>query len=241
MLKNILENNGVLFENNKIKIPSNFKHIKLDIGLSYSAPQTQEWLQNQTDLIVFGFEPNPESVKSIKSPTNSKKDPRHGEILDHNYINKSAFIIPVALGTNQEDSVKFYITANDEGCSSLYKPVGHPIKECIDVPVFKLSDFFDLLSFDNIEYIEYIKIDAQGSDLDIIKSGGEYISEKVVFVTLEPDGDQYSGAGHNTTENITEYMNSIGFQKIKHPNTSDPTYLNYKFVSEAQNIYIRQL
>lgn len=241
MLQNILKNNGVVFENDKIKIPSNFKHIKLDIGLSYSAPQTQEWLKNQTDLIVFGFEPCPDSVKSIKSLTNTKKHSGHGNVLENKYINTSAFIIPIALGTNDEKSVEFYITSNDEGCSSLYKPISHPIKECINVPMFKLSSFFELLPLNTIKYIEYIKIDAQGSDLDIIKSGGNYISDKVVFVTLEPDGYQYFGAEHNTTHNITEYMNSIGFQKINHPNTTDPTYVNNKFIEISKDIYIRQL
>jgi len=241
MLKTILEENGILFENNKIKIPSNFKHIKLDIGLSYSAPQTQVWLKNEDNLLVFGFEPNPDSVNSIKSLLNTKKDLCRVDVLEQKYINKSAFIIPIALGTNHNDSVDFYITENDEGCSSLYKPINIPIKKCIKVPVFKLSDFFDIFPFDTVDYIEYIKIDAQGSDLDIIKSGGEYISKKVVFVTLEADGNHYSGAFHNITENITEYMNSIGFQKINHPNTTDPTYVNTKFIEISKDIYIRQL
>lgn len=240
MLKNILEENGITFENNKIKIASNFKHIKLDIGLSYNAPQTQEWLKNESDLIVFGFEPNPDSVKSIKSLSNSKKQDYHNDVLENKYINTSAFIIPIALGTNTSDYVKFYVTGDDQGCSSLFKPIYHPIKECIDVPVFKLSDFFELLP--PVNYIEYIKIDAQGSDLNIIKSGGSYISEKVVFVTLEPaDGTEYSGAEYNIISEITTYMNSIGFIKINHPNTSDPTYVNSKFIEESKTIYIRQL
>jgi FkbM family methyltransferase len=237
MLKNILQNNGILFENDKIKIPSNFKHIKLDIGLSYNAPQTQEWLKNQSDLMVFGFEPNPTSVSKIK-------------MIPINNINITAgnlFIFPIALGNEQNESVKFYITSCDEGCSSLYLPnedkfpPGYKVKECINVPVFKLSNFFELLPFDSIEYIEYIKIDAQGSDLNIIKSGEEYISNKVVYVTLEAEKDcHYYGAESCTVENITDYMNSIGFKKINHPNTIDPTYVNLKFIEESKNIYIYQ-
>jgi FkbM family methyltransferase len=239
-LTSILQENGIPFENNKIKIPAHIKHIKLDIGLSYSAPHTQEWLLNEQDLMVFGFEPNPDSVASIKSPINTKKSQNHGDVLENKYINTSAFIIPIALGIEESKSVKFYVTSNDVGCSSLYKPMYHPVKECIEVPVFRLSQFFDLLP--EINYIEYIKIDTQGSDLNIIKSGGDYIREKVVFVTLEPaDGNEYSGADHNVTSEITKYMSSIGFMKINHPNTSDPTYVNSKFIEESKNIYIRQI
>ena len=43
------------------KIPANIKRIKIDVGLSYCAPQTQLWLKQNTenDLYVFGFESNP--------------------------------------------------------------------------------------------------------------------------------------------------------------------------------------
>jgi FkbM family methyltransferase len=231
-LRKILEENGIPFENDKIKITA--KHIKLDVGLSYSAPQSQEWLNTQPDLMVFGFEPNTNAVSLIK------------QIPFNNYhIQQNTLcVIPVALGAERADSVKFYVTTNDEGCSSLYKPdeskfpPGYTVKHCLDVPLFKLSDFFELLP--PLDYIDYIKIDAQGSDLDIVKGGGDYLRDKVVFVTLEPDGHFYVGADHNNTDNITQYMNSIGFLKVQHTNTRDPTYVNSKFMNEAQTIYIRQ-
>jgi hypothetical protein len=240
LLRNILEQNGLQFENNKIKIPSNFKHIKFDIGLSYGANQSQNWLSNETDLLVFGFEPNPNSVNLIRSPTNTKQHPLHPDVLEQKYINTSAYIIPIAFGNNTNTMLDFYVTENDEGCSSLYKPVYFPIKDIIKVPVFSLSDFFELLPLDTIPYIEYIKIDAQGSDFDIIQSGGTYIRDKVVFVTLEPECNQYSETNHNNEQNITNYMNSNGFQRIHHSNIEDPTYVNLKFLEEAKNIYIFQ-
>ena len=239
-LRTILESNNIEFENDKIKIKSNVKHIKFDIGLSYGAPQTQNWLKNENDLLVFGFEPNPTSVADIKSPNNSKRHPCHGELLENKYINKSAFIIPIALGLNN-DFLDFYITSNDVGCSSLYKPKDLNVKQTIKVPVFKLYDFFELLPLDTINYIEYIKIDAQGSDLDILKSAANYISDKVVFVTLEAESGVYIGVEHNNENNISAYMNSIGFQRINHPNTADPTYVNSKFINESKNIFISQL
>jgi len=45
----------------KFDIPDKCIHVKLDIGLSYNAPQSQSWLSKEPNLMVFGFEPNPES------------------------------------------------------------------------------------------------------------------------------------------------------------------------------------
>ena len=74
--------------------------------------------------------------------------------------------------------------------------------------------------------IEYIKIDAQGSDLNILKGAEHYLKERVVYVTAEPDGFQYSGAEESVSGSIVKYMKSIGFHYVRHKNTLDPTFLN---------------
>ena len=45
----------------------NKKRVKIDVGLSYSAPHSQDWLSKDDDLIVIGFEPNPDCIDSILS------------------------------------------------------------------------------------------------------------------------------------------------------------------------------
>jgi len=94
--------------------------------------------------------------------------------------------------------------------------------------------------WERFEYIDYIKIDAQGSDLNVLRGAGKYLQERVVFVTAEPDGYRYYGAEECNTNNITDYMLSQNFIKIDHPNTKDPTFVNSKFIELAKNIYINQ-
>ena len=101
--------------------------------------------------------------------------------------------------------------------------------------------FFDQFPWNRIDYIDYIKIDAQGSDLNILKGAGDYLKNRVVFVTAEPDGNQYIGAYKCNIDNITNYMISQNFVKINHPNTVDPTYVNKKFLNISNNIYINQI
>jgi hypothetical protein len=96
-----------------------------------------------------------------------------------------------------------------------------------------------MLPLNKISYIEYVKIDAQGVDLSIVRSGENIIKEKVVYITLEADGYQYENSDSNPT-NIDEYMKSIGFEKINHPNTHDPTYFNKKFENVKDHVFICQ-
>jgi FkbM family methyltransferase len=228
------------------EIPSNIKRIKIDIGLSYNAPHSQDWLDYDTDdeLYVFGFEPNPECVEIIKKGNIQKKDPSHGKCIEDRFLQNNFCLIPVALGNVTEvTDMDFYQMSNDCGTSSLHRPCDESlgsVKDVIKVPVYSLKDFFDVFDWNRFAYIEYIKTDAQGSDLDILRGAGDYLKERVVYITAEPESKQYADVYHNTLENMREYLESQGFEYIKHPNTMDPTFLNTKFAHLKDNIYIRQ-
>jgi len=217
----------------KIYIPKDIKHVKLDVGLSYNAPHSQHWLVREDNLVVFGFEPNVDSINSIKKGA-KKLHPLHGEPLDPKFVGTRFFVFPCALSSVATGMQTFYVTNNDCGCSSLYKPKYFEVAKVVKVPVFCLSDFFDLFPFDTHPIIEYIKIDAQGSDLEIAKGAGKYLRERVVYITLEPENSQYEYTA-NSVKAIDEYMSEIGFTRDHRQNTSDPTYLNTKYVDYAKN------
>lgn len=235
-MKNYISN--INFHNEKCS------HVKIDIGLSYSAPFSQKWLEKEDDVLVIGFEPNPESVSSILSGNIKKQHPDHGEPIRAKYINDRFFLIPVALSNvNNPTEMTFYKMQNDCGTSSLYKPCDSnigPVKEIISVPVYSLKHFFDVFPWDKYEFIDYIKIDAQGSDLDILKGAGNYLSEKVVYITAEPEYIQYENCSHNNENSMYNYLQNQGFIRVYHPNTQDPTFLNKKFLHLREKIYICQ-
>jgi FkbM family methyltransferase len=211
---------------------NNYKNVKIDIGLSHDAPMSRTWLYNSTnDLLVIGFEPNINSIESVKRRT-------------PNNINNNFFIIPVALhNTDTKIEKDYYVTGQDWGTSSLYKPLDErlgPVNEIYKVPVYSLKHLFDIFPWNKFEYIDYIKVDAQGSDLDILKGAGKYLNERVVYVTAEPDGHQYESAEECNEKNIDEYMKSQNFMRIQHPYTKDPTYLNNKFYDLKDKIFIFQ-
>jgi len=227
------------------KIPLNIKRIKLDVGLSYNAPHTQNWFENDNinnDLYIFGFEPNPECINSILNKNIINKHPTVNP-LDNKYINDDYFqLIPVALeNVEEEKSMDFYCMTNDCGTSSLKKPIGlGEIKEIVKVPVFSLKHFFDLFDWNRFPIIEYLKIDAQGSDLDIIKSGGDYI-KKIIFITAEPENYYYENCRHNNIIEMKNYLETKNFILINHPNTKDPKFINKEYIDLYDKIYIKQI
>lgn len=215
------------------KIPLNKNRIKIDIGLSYNAPHTQIWFENDNkndDLYIIGFEPNPYNVKNILNK----------------YIDDNQFcLINIALSNVKEmKEMDFYCTKKDPGTSSLYCPnnyLNDEIKEIIKVPVYSLKHFFDIFDWNRFPYIEYIKIDAQGSDLDILIGAEDYLKNRVVYITAEPEYYQYDNSEHNNFDNIKKYLESQNFILINHPNTIDPTFINNKFLYLKDDIYIAQV
>lgn len=231
-----------------LNIPEFCRHVKIDIGLSYGANQSSNWLDNENDVMVFGFEPNPEAYQCILNGDIQLRHPSHasaGTPLNKKHLLSGRMhIFNVALSNFEKiEEMDFYVNSKDCGTSSLYSHdqiyLG-PIEKVIKVPVYNLKMFFDNFQWEKIPYIDYIKIDAQGSDLNILKGAGKYLSERVVYVTAEPDGNQYIGANDCNSENITKYMNSVNFTRIKHPNTHDPTFINNNFLHLKDKIYISQ-
>jgi hypothetical protein len=51
---------------------------------------------------------------------------------------------------------------------------------------------------------------------------------------------QYANCYHNSEHNMTHYLASQNFERIHHPNTHDPTYINKKFMHLKDQIYIYQ-
>ena len=152
--------------------------------------------------------------------------------------------MPFALGNVSEPTyMPLYVPEHSEGCSSLLKPnpssiLGNIVKT-ENVPVFSLSHFLDYIPFDQIETIDYLKIDVQGYDINVLKGTGDYLSDKVVYLTIEPEVNQYVNANDNSVDNINLFMEEKGFTKVNHPNTQDPTYLNTNFL-HRNHVYIWQ-
>ena len=220
-----------LVNDNKIKLPSWCKRVKIDVGLSHNAPNSQAWLEKDDELLVLGIEPNEDSIKTIQG---LRKAPYKAKwVLDKHYIYDRFFIIQTALSdSNRQDT--FYKVQNrvnermegyDMGSSSLHKPTYFDYEETT-VSVFRLDELLKLFDWEHIPRIEQIKIDAQGEDFKIVKGIGSYL-DKIGYITIETSTyGQYEGVT-NELEVIDSLMSANNFGK--RGRGDDSTYQNLRF------------
>lgn len=194
--------------NSKIK---NGAKLRLDIGTSICSPVTKFWLDNcPEDIFVIGFDPNPDCVykenfwdgKYLNIP-NTFKIHKKSDFYYH--------IIGALDNVPAPTKSSFYRTTFNVGCSSLLKPIIQNIQGCslddtIDVDVFSAAD---ILKNIDVEHVEMVKIDAQGKDLDIVKSFNEYLN-KVVFLDVESDSSMYYENAPNFNV-INNEISNLGF------------------------------
>ncbi len=132
------------------------------------------------------------------------------------------------------------ITDMDSGSSSLLDSTNLLQSTWEYVPVFELDDFIDFIDLERFDFIEYVKIDAQGMDFEVIRGAKKHL-KKICFITAELD-QNYLGT-KNDSRKLNFFMTLRGFiklgkislyllQKVFHIkiNVDDPTYVNLRLL-----------
>ena len=102
---------------------------------------------------------------------------------------KGIKFFPYALGEKNEKK-KIYIT-NHPMCTSLYKPNENFMKlfNNLDFAYLKNTQYIETVSLDfflkkeNIEFVDFIKIDIQGAELDVFRGGVESLKNVLTIIT----------------------------------------------------------
>jgi hypothetical protein len=175
---------------------------------------------------------------------------RHVDIkLPLKTIRKNVFVMGCALGSVWiPEGAKFYITEGDSGCSSLLEPINFQVKAVEEVQVLTLAQIVESLPGECYQYLDHLKIDAQGSDLEILKGLGEHI-KKFKCVTVEcASTESYYKNETNQFLRVSNYLDSKGFKifinnplqswKLSKKNifleVDDPTFLNTDWIEKNQ-------
>ena len=160
-------------------------------------------------------------------------------------IRKNVYVLGCALGSMWiREGAKFFITYGDPGCSSLLEPKDIEVKAVERVPVLTLAQIIEFLPKDCYHRLDHLKVDVQGSDLEVLKGAGEYI-KLFKCVTVECSEGQYYNES-NQFSDVSNYMDSMGFKiffnnsfqswklsrkKIK-LEVNDPTFLNKYWIEQ---------
>lgn len=145
-------------------------------------------------------------------------------------------VMPIAI-SETDGSAEFQINAYEQS-SSLLHADKTGIKNWVSeqefkvvgtttVPTMRLDTFMDRAG---IESVDYLKIDAQGLDLAVVKSAGERLRD-VVKVQLEATTAtyrQYEGAPDRSA--IVDFMESMGFRLVEEEIQSHGQEANLTFL-----------
>ena len=179
----------------------------------------------------YKFKQDYQDIK-LSRMTYGKKD----FALDATYIQSQDEASSLMKWMIEKTTKPFYHMGGDVGVSSLLKPtdaLGDSIAELSDVDVIPLSYILEKIDWNRFEYIELVKIDTQGKDLDIIKSSGKYL-DKIVYLNCEINTFNHYENNIAPSEYHT-YLESMGFEKVLDNSivdgeVVDVTYINKKYI-----------
>lgn len=107
--------------------------------------------------------------------------------LDHNVSNKyNKFYFACIDDVDTTEERDFFLNNQHDQCSSLCIPtenLKHEFKESCKVQVLNLNSIIE--NDFNDQIIHFLKIDAEGKDLNIIKSLKEEILQKIKYIAIE--------------------------------------------------------
>ncbi|SFV27487.1 FkbM family methyltransferase [Thermoflavifilum thermophilum] len=172
---------------------------------------------------------------------------------DYNYFKreqkhyKQLHTLRCGVGNQDRPERTFYLTRSPY-CSSFLKPsieklkpysfsekfiVEHEVK-------YEMRSIKSILSELNISYIDWFKSDSQGMDLQIFKSSGEEIIEKVIAAEFEP-GIMDAYEGEDKLHEVLSFMEKKHFF-LSELNVKGPIRIPHEYLQEITHIsFLRKL
>lgn len=172
--------------------------IKLvDIGARGGAPAN--WNPVFDNLKVFCFEPDKKECEKLNKETNE----------NHTFFPYALF--------NKDEEIDFNMTKKPD-CSSIYKPnrkflERFPNSHLFDVEKIikvKCATLDNVLKDNRIHDIDFIKVDTQGSELQVLEGAKETLQESVLGVEVEIEfSPQYENQPFFSE--VDQYLRKLGF------------------------------
>ena len=170
----------------------------LDVG-AHLGESTLPIAQSNPSLMVYAFEPNWSLARQV--------------------MGKVANFVVVPMAVAEEDGVaRFFVNGVDDSSSLLpLNPEGVKewkgertlrVERTITVPTIRLDTFLRSME---IERVEYLKIDTQGTDLAVVRSAGPRLKD-IQKVKLEADVTRHRAyQGSASRSEMVAYLEEQGF------------------------------
>jgi FkbM family methyltransferase len=141
----------------------------------------KDWQFFAPNLTIYGFDADADACEEANTELSGNKDMK--------WVEKH---IPLALSNTCGDK-KLYVT-HEPMCSSLYPPNEELMKRylgiqevagldfSVEIETTTLDQFCDI---ENIKNIDFLQIDVQGADLDVLKGASSLLSKSVLGIQVE--------------------------------------------------------
>ena len=171
-----------------------------DVGASYFLPDTWHLLSSSSKSTFVLVEPN-------------------GQNLEYASRYPNATFIQVPLGLSKNGGLETLYLANTDSGSSILPPVGDPEKADAEKSFFPLtlidvetSTLKRVLDDHKIEKIDAVKLDTQGSELDILNGLDSSRFSNLLFVEMEVGlRSPHHHEGAATVASVQQQLESQGF------------------------------
>jgi FkbM family methyltransferase len=243
-------------ENLEFSVPNDVKFIRIDVGLSNDASHTVDCLLNNNDRMVVGIEPHPENIKGLyfgvpKFYSVSLRDCfiRKGYIFKEIPDLQKKFVVIKGAAGSSESIVKrnFFSAYPDKGNSSFYniqsiKTTGNIVDREFEVTEFPLSLLFKEIKKAGFNFVESLKIDTEGNELEVLKGASDHL-RRVLYCRVECFKGIYAntkfvdpktqpthiilgkGGYHDSATAVIEYLKQYNFKLIS-SSPGDYTFIN---------------
>lgn len=176
------------------------------------------------DSQIHAFEPIPDIY--LRLYNNVKKNKKRSQITCH----------PYALGNSTGKAKMFvsYVSAEQFASSSLLAPKEHlkaypyvSFPKTLEVQVFTLDEW---ARQNNISHVDFLWLDMQGSELDMLKASTEILPTVRVIYTEVSHKEMYKGIA--LYEQVKEWLETRGFVAILRDSDNPAQMNNVLFVRE---------
>ena len=152
---------------------------------------------------IFSFECNPKTVEVCQKALYNQPN-----IKFFNY----------ALGAQPAEKPFYSYTEGNDGASSLLKRCDfHQTQK--ETGIIKVRRLYDVMIEQQIPYIDYLCMDVQGYEIEVMKGLGEYLRHKVRYICLEcpalsPPESFLAPGTHSKYNGAPSYLDIEAFMKL---------------------------
>jgi FkbM family methyltransferase len=196
-----------------------FRRVWIDVG-AHEGESTFPYAAADPGLVVYAFEPNLRAASRVM-----------GKL--RNYV-----VLPIAIAetdgsaelhVNAYEQSSSLLAADEAGVSRWISDQRFEVVDSVTVPTIRLDTF---INGAGLKRIDYLKIDAQGLDLAVVRSAGDRLGDisRIQLEAATGSIRQYQGAPGR--REIVDFMESKGFRLVREEIQSDGQEANLTFVRD---------